>query len=219
MPWRRCQLCCLTFSLSASGCTQSSWSIENGKGILFDLVLAAMMLRKTHFSKRHCRLPAVSIHECTPSCAGTSTFAQGRSSMRTMRRMGSTRHRWPRSRPWDPPALPRGWSTLSWAPALHSELPCVPCSRAVSAHEEECLFISGGPGLFWPGSSSGKAAFYGPCGAGKGEARFPGCGRARRLAACFSCILGITLYAQLSLGQHRSCLAWAASMEVGREHG
>ena len=80
------------------------------------------MLRKTHLTKGRCRLPAVGTHGRIPSCAGTSTCAQGRISMRMTRRMGSTRRRWQRSHPWGPPALPQGWSTLSWAPALHSEL-------------------------------------------------------------------------------------------------
>ena len=164
MPWRRCQPCCLTFFLSASGCTQSSWSIENGKNILSDLVLAAEMLCRTHLTKRHCRLPAVGTHGHIPSCAGTSTFAQDRISMRMTRRMGSTRPHWQRSHPWGPPALPQGWSILSWGPALHSEF--LPRALLHGCPEymrrDVFLFLAAQSPSGWEGCMAPQP-FMGPC--------------------------------------------------------
>lgn len=120
------------------------------------------------------------------SCAGTSTFVRGQISMRMTRKMGSTRPLWQRSRPWDPRALPRGWSTLSWALALHSELP-------------QCL----APGLFvhmrrdvsslwrlWALLARCKGAFHGPLRCDKGGSVFSWAVAVQigLPLACFSCI-------------------------------
>ena len=145
------------------------------------------------------------------SCAGTSTFVQGQISMRMTRRTESTRLLWQRSRPWDPRALPRGWSTLSWALALHSELP--PClAPGLSEHMswnvfsllQLCAILA-----------QCKGAFHGPLRCHKGEADI--CGLWLCKLACLSlasvAFLSLVQCAQMLLEWHRSHSAWAASLK------